>query len=118
MSAAARSETSDVDSKHYEVEPGQTVSIAQIETVGESLLERKDELLEALRAQREGEGHLLSVLMVTDILAKSSNLLVAGDLTPVERAFDSEADGGVLDLPGVMSRKKQVVPKLLAAASR
>jgi manganese-dependent inorganic pyrophosphatase len=106
------------DAKHYEVEPGQTVSIAQIETVGESLLERKDELLEALRAQREGEGHLLSALMVTDILAKSSNLLVAGDLTPVERAFESEADGGVLDLPGVMSRKKQVAPKLLAAASR
>jgi manganese-dependent inorganic pyrophosphatase len=103
------------DAKHYEVEPGQTVSIAQIETVGESLLERKDELLDALRAQREGEGHLLSALMVTDILAKSSNLLVAGDLTPVERAFESEADGGVLDLPGVMSRKKQVAPRILAA---
>jgi manganese-dependent inorganic pyrophosphatase len=106
------------DAKQYELEPGHTISIAQIETVGESLLERKDELLEALRAQREGEGHVLAALMVTDILAKGSELLVAGDLAPVEQAFDSEADGGVLDLPGVMSRKKQVAPKLLAAASR
>lgn len=106
------------DAKQYEVEPGQTISIAQIETVGETLLERKDELLEALTAQREREGHLLAALMVTDIVDKGSDLLVAGDLAPVELAFDSEADEGVLHLPGVMSRKKQVAPKLLAAASR
>jgi manganese-dependent inorganic pyrophosphatase len=106
------------DAKLYEVASGQTISIAQVETVGESLLERKDELLEALRAHRERNGHLLSALMVTDILAKGSELLVAGDLAPVERAFDAEADGGVLELPGVMSRKKQVAPKLLAAAAR
>jgi manganese-dependent inorganic pyrophosphatase len=106
------------DVKEYEVGPGQTISIAQVETVGDSLHERKDELLKALHAQRERDGHLLSALMVTDILAKGSDLLVAGDLAPVERAFDSEADEGVLDLPGVMSRKKQVAPKLLAAAAR
>jgi manganese-dependent inorganic pyrophosphatase len=106
------------DVKEYGVGPGQTISIAQIETVGDSLHERKDELLRALHAQREREGHLVSALMVTDILAKGSALLVAGDLAPVERAFDSEADEGVLDLPGVMSRKKQVAPKLLAAAAR
>ena len=105
------------DVKEYEVGPGQTISIAQVETVGDSLQERKDELLDALRAQREREGHLLSALMVTDILAKGSDLLVAGDLAPVERAFDSEADEGVLDLPGVMSRKKQVAPKLLVRLS-
>ena len=106
------------DAKQYEVDAGQTISISQIETVGDSLLERKDELMEALDAQRDREGHLLSALMITDILAKGSDLLVAGDLAPVERAFDGEADGGVLDLPGVMSRKKQVAPKLLAAAAR
>ena len=106
------------DVKEYEVGPGQTISIAQVETVGDSLQERKDELLKALHAQRERDGHLLSALMVTDILAKGSDLLVAGDLAPVERAFDSQADEGVLDLPGVMSRKKQVAPKLLAAAAR
>ncbi len=118
VSHVAAAEIVGRDAKQYEVEPGQTISIAQIETVGDSLLERKEELMEALSAQRDREGHLLSALMVTDILAKGSELLVAGDLAPVERAFDSEADGGVLDLPGVMSRKKQVAPKLLAAAAR
>ena len=106
------------DAKQYEVASGLTISIAQVETVGESLLERKHELLEALHAHRERNGHLLSALMVTDILAKGSELLVAGDLAPVEHAFEADADGGVLQLPGVMSRKKQVAPKLLAAAAR
>ncbi len=106
------------DAKEYEVGSGQTISIAQVETVGESVLERKDELLEALAEQRERDGHVLSALMVTDILAKGTDLLVSGDMAPLERAFDQQADDGVLELPGVMSRKKQVAPKLMAAAVR
>ncbi len=106
------------DSKEYEVDAGQTISIAQIETVGHAVLERRDELLDALRALREREGHVLSALMVTDILAKGTELLVAGDTAPLERAFGRPADGGTLELPGVMSRKKEVAPKLLAAAAR
>ena len=53
--------------------------------------------------------------MVTDIVEHGTELLVAGDRTPVERAFGVPAADGILDLPGVMSRKKQVAPKLLAA---
>ena len=53
--------------------------------------------------------------MITDIVAKGTELLVAGDTALVERAFDVAAVDGVLDLPGVMSRKKQVAPALLAA---
>jgi manganese-dependent inorganic pyrophosphatase len=53
--------------------------------------------------------------MVTDIVDKGTELLVAGDAGPVERAFGVQARKNVLDLPGVMSRKKQVAPRLLAA---
>ena len=53
--------------------------------------------------------------MVTDILAKNTKMLVAGDAVPLERAFGQELEDGALDLPGVMSRKKQVAPKLLGA---
>jgi manganese-dependent inorganic pyrophosphatase len=105
-----------LDAKQYEVGSG-TISIAQIETVGDSVLERKDELLEALGELRKREGHVVSALMVTDILAKGTELLVAGDTAPIERAFGRTADDGLLDLPGVMSRKKQVAPKLMAAAA-
>ena len=53
--------------------------------------------------------------MVTDILAKGTKLLVSGNRASVERAFECDERDGVIDLPGVMSRKKQVAPKLLAA---
>jgi manganese-dependent inorganic pyrophosphatase len=104
------------DAKEYTTSSGHTIAIAQFETVGSGLLERKDELLEALEAERGHRDYAIYALMVTDILSRGTELLVAGDTAPLERAFGVEARDRVLELPGVMSRKKQVAPKLLAAA--
>jgi inorganic pyrophosphatase/exopolyphosphatase len=65
--------------------------------------------------------------MVTDIAAQGTCLLVSGEEGRVERALGGDVgqkeelattDGrntgsGVVDLPGVMSRKKQLAPRLL-----
>jgi manganese-dependent inorganic pyrophosphatase len=102
------------DAKEYPLGDGQTICIAQLEAVGDAVLERSDELLEELTRLRAARGYLLCVLMVTDIMAKGTKLLVAGDEGPLERIFGRPAIGGTIDLPGVMSRKKQVAPKLLA----
>jgi manganese-dependent inorganic pyrophosphatase len=103
------------DVKEYDAGGGQTLRIAQVETVGQSLDERRDELVEALDAIRERDGHTIAALMVTDIMGKGTALYVAGDRGPLGRAFGRTGDDGVVELPGVMSRKKQVAPKLLAA---
>jgi manganese-dependent inorganic pyrophosphatase len=103
------------DAKRYDLRSGQTIAIAQIEVVGRSLLERKDELLEAMRRERENKDLHLYALMVTDVLSKGTELLVAGDTAAVSRAFGVQASDSTIDLPGVMSRKKEVAPKLLAA---
>jgi manganese-dependent inorganic pyrophosphatase len=103
------------DAKEYAVGEGQSICIAQIETVGDAVLERRDEVLAELEARREARGHLLYALMVTDIMAKGTKMLVAGDNVPLERIFGHPVEDGVIDLPGVMSRKKQVAPRLLAA---
>lgn len=91
------------------------MSISQVETVGTAVMERKDELMEALEDKRSDNGYIFSALMVTDIIEGGTELLCAGDCVLVERAFDARSREGVIDLPGVMSRKKQVAPKLLAA---
>jgi manganese-dependent inorganic pyrophosphatase len=104
------------DAKVYEVGDGQRICIAQIETVGPRALDRRDELERVMGERREREGYLLLVLMLTDIMAKASHLLVAGDRTLVERAFGRAAVDGVLELEGVMSRKKQVAPALMGVA--
>jgi manganese-dependent inorganic pyrophosphatase len=102
------------DAKEYQVGGGHTICIAQIEVVGKALLERKDELLAALQEARQSKGLHLYALMVTDVLSKGTDLLVAGDIVPVARAFGVHTENSSLELPGVMSRKKQVAPKLLA----
>ncbi|HKH19155.1 MAG TPA: putative manganese-dependent inorganic diphosphatase [Solirubrobacteraceae bacterium] len=103
------------DAKDYDAGGGQTLRIAQVETVGQTLEERGGELLRALDAVREREGHALVALMVTDIMSKGTQLYASGDHGVLQRAFGSDGHDGVIDLPGVMSRKKQVAPKLLAA---
>jgi manganese-dependent inorganic pyrophosphatase len=106
------------DVKEYEASGGQMICIAQVETVGSSLLERKDDLLAALAAARERKGYSVMALMITDILSKGTELLAVGDRGAIDRAFGESAVDGVVTLPGVMSRKKQVAPQLLAAAAR
>ena len=103
------------DAKDYDAGGGQTLRIAQVETVGQTLEERADELLRALDDVREREGHAMVALMVTNIMSKGTQLYASGDRSALERAFGHRGDDGVVDLPGVMSRKKQLAPRLLTA---
>jgi manganese-dependent inorganic pyrophosphatase len=103
------------DAKRYQVRGDQEICIAQIEVVGEALLERKEELLTALSREREAKDLALYALMITDVVAKGTEMLVAGDVAAVARSFGVEAADSTIDLPGVMSRKKQVAPTLMTS---
>ena len=54
------------------------------------------------------------LLFVVDILKEEATLLVPNDLvkTVAEKSFGAKVDGDVVVLPGVMSRKKQIIPNL------
>jgi manganese-dependent inorganic pyrophosphatase len=105
------------DLKEYELDNGRTLSVAQIETVGRAVFDRSDELHAAAEEHRERRDHVLFALMLTDILAQHTRLIVTGNESLAERAFDKPVADGAIELPGVMSRKKQVAPGLLGAAS-
>ncbi|HEX6389856.1 MAG TPA: putative manganese-dependent inorganic diphosphatase [Solirubrobacteraceae bacterium] len=119
---AASSDVSDVppaqlvarDAKSYELAGGQQIRIAQIEVVGDGIDGRLPELRKAVADARDEDDLRLFALMVTDVLAHGTRLVVAGDVSYAERALGAPAKDGVIDLPGVMSRKKQVAPRLLA----
>ena len=53
--------------------------------------------------------------MVTDIMGHDTELYASGERAALERAFGKHDGDGAISLPGVMSRKKQVAPRLLAA---
>ena len=101
------------DAKHYEADNGETLCIAQIETVGSGVLERRTELLDAMGKLRERRDYVSFVLMITDIVEGGTKLLVSGEEQRVARALGEPDGDGVIDLPGVMSRKKQLAPRLL-----
>jgi manganese-dependent inorganic pyrophosphatase len=103
------------DAKRYQVRDGHEICIAQIEVVGPALSGRKQELLQALRDEREDRDLALYALMVTDVLEKGTEMLVAGDVAAVARSLGAEHSDATIELPGVMSRKKEVAPRLMTA---
>ncbi len=115
VSELSASEIVGRDAKSYELSGGRTALVGQVEVVGDDLLSRAGELRETLESECSDGGHAIAALMVTDILERATTLLVAGEVGALERAFDSRAEDGAIALPGVMSRKKQVAPKILAA---
>jgi len=103
------------DAKRYQLRSGQEICIAQVEVVGDSLLERSGELLDALHSERTQRELAMYALMVTDVAARDTVMLVSGDAAAVARSFGTRAHDGAVRLPGVMSRKKEVAPRLMTA---
>jgi hypothetical protein len=88
--------------------------VCRCRVVGKSLLDRKPELLEALQRASEREGFHLDALMVSDVPSRGRDLLIAGDAAAVAGALAADLRDGEIALPGVMGRKQQVAPELLA----
>jgi len=80
------------------------------------MLAARESLQAEMAAMCRREGYDLVILMVTDIIKETSHLIYAGQVTSlVAAAFGQGGEEGILSLPGVMSRKKQVVPPLVEA---
>ncbi len=92
---------------------GTGVGIGQLEVVDLAILDKYKADLQADIAKVKSEKGLHSVfLLLTDIMKEGSEMLIAtDDASVVEKAFGVKAAGSSVWLPGVMSRKKDVVPK-------
>ena len=76
------------------------------------MLERKDEFLDVMRRLQEEHHYNMVILMLTDVLLEGTQLLYVGSDEAIRNAFSAEPKDNALFLPGVMSRKKQVIPTL------
>lgn len=94
--------------------------ISQISVMDpKEMLDLEPQLIEAMTTICEKEGFDMSLVMVTDILEEATYLLYAGSpKTLIGEAFKKDASGTHVYLPGVMSRKKQIVPPLSEAVKR
>ena len=94
---------------------GRKIGIGQLELISLSMV--TPELKAALQAELaaiKAEGRHSALLVLTDIMKEGSELLLASD--EADKVIDAlKADRATLWMPGVMSRKKQVVPPLQLA---
>ena len=116
LSTKSEAELLDLDAKSFPM-ADKTVRIAQVNTVDlDEVFARQDALRDAMLDENVKNGYDLFLLLVTNVLNSDSELLVAGEPREmVTEAFKVKLENDRAFLPGVVSRKKQIVPQLTEA---
>lgn len=103
-----------MDSKEYAVS-GTKFRVSVLETTAPAtVLDRKASLMDSMTQVAKEDGVDQVLLFVIDILNEEATLLVPNDLvkTVAEKSFGAHPEGDMVVLPGIMSRKKQIIPHL------
>ncbi|MDD9923314.1 MAG: manganese-dependent inorganic pyrophosphatase [Boseongicola sp.] len=114
VSSFSNSELLRMDSKQYEVD-GTKFRVSVLETTSPStVLARKVDLMEDMATVAEEDGVDQVLFFLIDILNEEALLFVPNELTKsvAEKSFGAEVTGDIVSLPGVVSRKKQIIPSL------
>ena len=102
-----------LDAKGFEFGEYKSV-VAQVNAVDiEDVLGRQEELVNLLNKNVADNGLDLFFFVVTDILNNDSTAVAVGQVAEAAaKAFGAQIVNGCIALPGVVSRKKQIVPVL------
>ena len=102
-----------LDAKEFTIGDVKTV-VAQVNTASiEETLKRKDEIENAIKYQIESKGLNLFMFVITDIINSNSETIAIGDRADlVEKSYNVKLEDNRAYLPGVVSRKKQIIPVL------
>ena len=113
LSDFSEEELINIDAKKFE-KGTVKFEIAQVNTVDiEGLLKKQPKIEEAIKKKIEKNKLDLFVFAITDILNSNSEILVLGERKDaVEKAFNIKLQNNRAFLPGVVSRKKQILPNI------
>ncbi|MDP2062597.1 MAG: manganese-dependent inorganic pyrophosphatase [Phaeovulum sp.] len=114
VSAFSDAELLRMDSKEYEV-AGKHLRVSVLETTApQLLLDRKAALMAAMPGVAAADGADQVLLFIIDILREEATLLVPNALVKqiAEASFACKVADDSVVLPGLMSRKKQIIPAL------
>lgn len=112
------SEIVGTDFKDYEVSEYK-VRISQVEVTSfAEVTGRLDDLRAALQDIVDSERMAMALLMITDVVRGNSRLLAIGENKIIAALPYARNQDGTLDAPQVVSRKKQLLPTVLAALSQ
>ena len=100
------------DFKQFQI-AGHSLGIGQFTSTNcEQLISRHAEVIAIMEEERSKRNYDMLLFMLTDVLKKSTRLLAVGDLNELGQVFNVKFKDNAAMLPGVMSRKKQIVPTL------
>ena len=104
------------DQKVFEM-AGDKLAIGQLELTSlETAFSKKDEMLAEMKKLQAAKGFHSTIVLLTDInKLDTTALIVSKDADKVAKALNSEVGDSMFELPGVVSRKKQIIPFLQAA---
>lgn len=90
------------------------IGISQVNTMNvESLGETKNDLLNFMNKLCNEKGYDLLIIMLTDIIREGSEIIFTGkEKDLIAKAFNVDVHNNFVFLPGVISRKKQIIPPL------
>lgn len=90
------------------------VGISQVYTMDPaSLEEMRDQLIRTMEERSKEYGYSIFILMLTDIFNQASEMIVVGpNKESAAKAFNTTLEGNSFYAPGVLSRKKQVIPPI------
>lgn len=111
LSSYSAEELINLDAKIADMN-GNKVKVAQINTVDiADVLKNQEDLENAIHSKIKEEDLKLFMLAITDILNSNSEVIAIGDRTDiVENAYHVKLENNRAFLPGVVSRKKQMLP--------
>ena len=100
------------DYKEFHI-AGHNLAVAQVTCVDSpQLLEHKEEFLSLMQKASEEKEFAMMILMLTDVLLEGTQIIYLGDDDVIRQAFNVSPKENTVFLPGIMSRKKQVIPML------
>lgn len=96
---------------------GEDFRVGQVMTMNPEELTPIMEDLKTLMAEKiKAKNESTFVLVLTDIFNERSELLVVGEhFESIKQEFGDLKESGTINAPGVLSRKKQVIPRITAA---
>ena len=105
------------DRKNY-TDHGLNFALSQVEETNLELLhQRNDEIRKTMLQQMEEKKLDFFALLATDAVRGNSQMIIEGDKNFISQLPYAKTESDIFNLPGVVSRKKQLLPQVLAICS-
>ncbi len=90
------------------------IMVSQLEVINDqNLLTKKPDFLKEMEKIKQQENLSAIILLITNIMKEGSTMIILADnYEPFEKAYNTKFKDNEAWLPGVLSRKKQVLPPL------